>query len=92
MGTVVHMYGDGRAYLVEFVSLSGEISIVATVEASQVRRVQKHEITHARQLSRAYGRRQRQGAAVAQEFRRPRCAPALLCKNSERDRLLPVKN
>jgi len=53
VGTVVHVYGDGRAYEVEFVSLSGEISIVATVEASQVRHVQKHEITHARQLARA---------------------------------------
>lgn len=51
VGTIVHVYGDGRAYEVEFVSLDGETSIVATVEASQVRPVQKHEFTHARPLA-----------------------------------------
>jgi len=53
VGTVVHVYGDSRAYEVEWVSLNGEMSIVETVEASQVRHVQRDEITHARQLIRA---------------------------------------
>jgi hypothetical protein len=53
VGTVVHVYSDGHAYEVEFVSLDGETSLVATVEASQVRPVQKREFTHARQLTRA---------------------------------------
>ncbi len=39
VGTVVHVYGDGRAYEVEFTTLEGKTAAVATVEASQVRPV-----------------------------------------------------
>jgi hypothetical protein len=50
VGTVVHVYGDGRAYEVKFTTLEGKTAAVATVEASQVRPVGKREITHAREL------------------------------------------
>ena len=51
VGTVVHIYGDGLAYEVEFTTLSGDTAAVVTVEAGQVRPVHKREITHARELS-----------------------------------------
>jgi hypothetical protein len=51
VGTVVHLYGDGKAYEVEFTTLEGETAAVVTVEASQVREVEKREITHARSLA-----------------------------------------
>ena len=53
VGTVVHVYRDGRAYEVEFFTLDGSTAAVATVEASDVRPVHKREITHARELQAA---------------------------------------
>jgi hypothetical protein len=50
VGTIVHVYRDGAAYEVEFTTLSGDTAAVVTVEASQVRPVNKREITHAREL------------------------------------------
>ncbi len=50
VGTVVHVYKDGRAYEVEFTTLAGKTAAVVTVESSQVRPVGKREITHAREL------------------------------------------
>jgi hypothetical protein len=50
VGTVVHLYRDGKAYEVEFTTLEGKTAAVVTVEASQVREVTKREITHARSL------------------------------------------
>lgn len=50
VGTVVHVYRDGRAYEVEFTTLAGKTAAVVTVEAAQVRPVSKREITHAREL------------------------------------------
>ncbi len=50
VGTVVHIYRDGEAYEVEFVALDGHTAAVATLEASQIRKVSSREITHARQL------------------------------------------
>lgn len=50
VGTVVHVYRDGRAYEVEFVALDGHTAAVATLEASQIRPVSGREITHAREL------------------------------------------
>ena len=47
VGTVVHVYKDGEAYEVEFLTLDGRTAAVATVEASQVRPVSGREITHA---------------------------------------------
>ena len=50
VGTVVHLYEDGRAYEVEFFALNGRTAAVVTVEATQVRPVTGGEITHARPL------------------------------------------
>ena len=52
VGTVVHVYPDGKAFEVEFMTLDGHTAAVATVEASGVRPVTGHEITRARQLAR----------------------------------------
>ncbi|HWF86467.1 MAG TPA: DUF4926 domain-containing protein [Vicinamibacterales bacterium] len=51
VGTVVHVYDDGKAFEVEFMTLDGHTAAVATVEASQVRLVRSREITHARELA-----------------------------------------
>jgi len=53
VGTVVHVYRDGRAYEVEFFTLEGSTAAVVTVEAVDVRPVHKREITHARELQAA---------------------------------------
>lgn len=50
VGTVVHVYKDGEAYEVEFLTLDGRTAAVATVESSQVRPVTGREITHVREL------------------------------------------
>jgi len=51
VGTVVHVYGDGRAFEVEFVALDGESVAVVTLERAQVRPVEHREITHARRVA-----------------------------------------
>lgn len=53
VGTVVHVYPDGKAYEVEFTTLAGDTVAVATIEATSVRPVTGREITHARELTRA---------------------------------------
>jgi hypothetical protein len=52
VGTVVHVYRDGLAYEVEFLTLDGRTAAVVTLETSQVRPVSGSEITHARELVR----------------------------------------
>lgn len=51
VGTVVHVYKDGQAYEVEFVTLDGHMAAVVTLEASQVRPVGRRDLTHTRELS-----------------------------------------
>ena len=51
VGTVVHVYRDGKAYEVEFLTLDGRTAAVVTLEAAQVRPVGRREITHARELA-----------------------------------------
>ncbi len=53
VGTVVHVYPDGKAYEVEFTTLAGNTVAVATVESTSLRPVTGREITHARDLTRA---------------------------------------
>jgi hypothetical protein len=53
VGTVVHVYRDGRAHEIEFVALDGTTAAVATVEATNVRPVHRREIAHARKLQAA---------------------------------------
>jgi hypothetical protein len=50
VGTVIHIYKPAAAFEVEFLTLHGETVAMATLKASQVRPVQKREITHARLL------------------------------------------
>jgi Domain of unknown function (DUF4926) len=50
VGTVIHVHRKGEAFEVEFVALDGETLAIVTLDASQVRPVQKREITHARLL------------------------------------------
>ena len=51
VGTVVHVYDDGKAYEVEFLTLDGHTAAVATLDSSQVRPVTARDITHTRELS-----------------------------------------
>lgn len=51
VGTVVHRYRDGEAVEVEFISGEGETIAVATLEAGEVRPMQRREILHARELA-----------------------------------------
>jgi hypothetical protein len=51
VGTVVHVYRDGLAYEVEFLTLDGRTAAVVTLDAVQVRPVSSSEITHARRLA-----------------------------------------
>ena len=50
VGTVVHIYEDGRAYQVGFVTLDGHTAAVSTLEASQVRPVNRRDLTHVGEL------------------------------------------
>ena len=50
VGTIVHAYGDGEAYEVEFVALDGHTKAVATVAADRVRCVNRHDMAHAREI------------------------------------------
>jgi len=52
VGTVVHIYRQGEAFEVEFMTLDGETISVSTLPASQVRPVSTREVTHARPLAR----------------------------------------
>jgi hypothetical protein len=50
IGTVIHVHKRGAAFEVEFLTLHGETVAVTTLEAFQVRPIQKKEIAHARLL------------------------------------------
>jgi hypothetical protein len=51
VGTVIHVYSDSETYEVEFLTLDGETALLATLQASQIRRIRAGEITHARELA-----------------------------------------
>jgi Domain of unknown function (DUF4926) len=51
VGTVVLVYRDGAGYEVEFTTLSGDTVAVLTLDASDVRPIEAHEIVHARAVS-----------------------------------------
>jgi len=51
VGTVVHVYREGKAFEVEFVSLDGETVAVVTLEPGHIRAVERREITHARRVA-----------------------------------------
>ena len=47
-GTIVHVFRDGQAYVIEFFALDGETVTVATVEGRDVRPVTPEDVMHAR--------------------------------------------
>jgi len=51
VGTVVHVHGDGAAYEVEFLALTGENVTVATILGGQLRPVSQRDLSHARELA-----------------------------------------
>lgn len=51
VGTIVHIYGDGKAYELEIFSADGHTLDVVTVEADQVRPVSRRDVLHVRELS-----------------------------------------
>lgn len=52
VGTVVHVYDDGKGFEVEFVSLDGARTLaVATLDRSEIRAVDGDEMTHARSVA-----------------------------------------
>jgi hypothetical protein len=51
VGTVVHIYQDGNALEVEFLTLAGETVAVVSLEKAQVRAVDHREVTHARRVA-----------------------------------------
>ncbi|MBM3935012.1 MAG: DUF4926 domain-containing protein [SAR202 cluster bacterium] len=53
LGTIIHVHGDGIAYVLEFFSVEGDTVAIATAEASQVRPVERDEINHIRKMESA---------------------------------------
>lgn len=53
VGTVVHIHPGSTAYVVEFVTLTGQTVAVATVLPTQLRPVSPDDISHVRQLAAA---------------------------------------
>ena len=51
VGTVVHSHPGGEAFVVEFMSLSGDTVAIATVLPWQARSVKGSDMTHARTIS-----------------------------------------
>ena len=50
VGVIVHVYREASAFEVEFLALDGNSIAVATVEASQLRGVTAHDVSHARPI------------------------------------------
>ena len=53
VGTAVLMHGNGAAFEVEFVGYDGHTVALVTLERTQVRPLQTHDIPHARELEHA---------------------------------------
>jgi hypothetical protein len=51
LGTVVHVYADGKAFEVEFTTLAGDTLGVVTLEAGDIRPIHGREIAHARAVA-----------------------------------------
>jgi hypothetical protein len=48
VGTVVHVYEDGKGFEVEFLTPSGRTVAVATLDADDVREAEEREVLHVR--------------------------------------------
>jgi hypothetical protein len=53
VGAVVHVYGTGAAYEVEFVSGGGQTLAVETLQPTDIRPLSGNEILHARKVTAA---------------------------------------
>ena len=51
VGTVVHVHKGGAAFEVEFVTMTGRTVAVTTVPSTQVRPVNRQDISHVRELT-----------------------------------------
>ena len=51
LGTVVHVYTDGKAFEVEFTTLTGDTLGVVTLETGDIRPIHEREIAHARAVA-----------------------------------------
>jgi hypothetical protein len=51
VGVVVHVYADGGAYEVEFLSFDGDTIAVETLEAGSIRRVGTRDVPHVREVA-----------------------------------------
>lgn len=51
VGTVVHVYKDGKGYEVEFVDGGGQTVALITVDAAAVRPIGSGEVLHARRTA-----------------------------------------
>ncbi len=51
VGTIVHVYNDGRAFEVEFATLTGDTVAVVSLEMTQVRNVDHRDVAHARRVA-----------------------------------------
>ncbi len=51
LGAIVHVYTDGQAFEVEFVSLTGQTLALATLPTDAIRQVRDREIAHVRQVA-----------------------------------------
>jgi hypothetical protein len=50
VGAVVHIYGEGRGFEVEFVSGGGDTVAVVTLKPEDVRRFDESDILHVRRI------------------------------------------
>jgi hypothetical protein len=53
LGAVVHVYEEGDAYEVEFVTAGGRTVAVLTLEPADIRSTGSHDMPHIRELSTA---------------------------------------
>ena len=53
VGTVVHVYPDGDAFEIEFMTFTGQTAAVLTVRPAQIRKVGDGEVAHVRSLGAA---------------------------------------
>ena len=54
MGAVVQVYNAGKAFEVEFITAEGKTVALLTLNPSDIRKVAKNEILHAREINIAY--------------------------------------
>lgn len=54
MGAIVQVYSDDKAFEVEFITADGKTVALLTLKPSDIRKVAKNEILHAREINATY--------------------------------------